>query len=58
MSQGHGHVKPRADGVRARCGGPAVCSACQAEKAQAEQERRKRDNDTVATVNSAILSMM
>jgi hypothetical protein len=30
---GHGHVTPRADGARARCGGPAVCPACQREQA-------------------------
>jgi hypothetical protein len=25
---GHGHVFPRADGVRARCGGPFICREC------------------------------
>lgn len=25
---GHGWVYPRPDGVKARCGGPALCSAC------------------------------
>lgn len=25
---GHGHVYPRPDGVRARCGGPSICSEC------------------------------
>lgn len=25
---GHGHVWPRPDGVKARCGGPGMCSAC------------------------------
>lgn len=25
---GHGHVFPRLDGVRARCGGPGICSEC------------------------------
>lgn len=25
---GHGHVYPREDGVRARCGGPGLCSEC------------------------------
>lgn len=28
---GHGHVRPRADGVKMRCGGPALCSYCQRE---------------------------
>lgn len=30
---GHGHVWRRPDGVRARCGGPAVCSKCAADAA-------------------------
>ena len=25
---GHGHVYPRADGTRARCGGPMLCREC------------------------------
>ncbi len=25
---GHGWVYPRPDGVKARCGGPAICTAC------------------------------
>lgn len=25
---GHGHVWPRPDGVKARCGGPGMCKAC------------------------------
>ncbi|WP_269497735.1 hypothetical protein [Castellaniella sp. S9] len=37
---GHGHVKPRPDGVRARCGGPAICRVCQQEKAQLEMSQR------------------
>ncbi|MFG8451411.1 hypothetical protein ACEORT_20005 [Pseudomonas aeruginosa] len=28
---GHGHVFPRADGVKMRCGGPALCSECAAD---------------------------
>lgn len=31
---GHGHVFPRADGVRARCGGPGVCSECSTDAAR------------------------
>jgi len=30
---GHGHVTPRSDGVKARCGGPGFCSVCNAEQA-------------------------
>jgi hypothetical protein len=28
MIGGHGHVYPRPDGARARCGGPGICPEC------------------------------
>jgi|GEM_PF-3054365 len=31
---GHGHVRPREDGVKARCGGPGMCSVCSIEAVQ------------------------
>ncbi len=31
---GHGHVRPRPDGMRARCGGPAICPVCAREQEQ------------------------
>lgn len=34
---GHGHVFPRPDGIRARCGGPAICPECAKEAARAKQ---------------------
>lgn len=33
--QGHGHVIPNADGLKARCGGPAICATCALEQAGA-----------------------
>lgn len=30
---GHGHVTPRPDGAKVRCGGPGICSACSRELA-------------------------
>lgn len=30
---GHGHVRPRPDGIKMRCGGPGLCSACSKERA-------------------------
>lgn len=30
---GHGHVRPRPDGHKARCGGPVICGDCAAEAA-------------------------
>ncbi|MEX3764515.1 hypothetical protein [Paraburkholderia phenoliruptrix] len=37
--QGHGHVRPRADGVRMRCGGSGVCSTCNRERVLDAAER-------------------
>lgn len=33
MNTGHGHVRPRPDGVKARCGGPGFCVECSRELA-------------------------
>jgi hypothetical protein len=33
---GHGHVTPNPDGVKARCGGPALCGVCAKEQAAAQ----------------------
>ncbi len=35
-NKGHGHVHERPDGVKARCGGPGICSVCALEMAQAD----------------------
>lgn len=32
VNDGHGHVRPRADGDRKRCGGPKFCPVCDREK--------------------------
>lgn len=42
---GHGHVIPRADGAKARCGGPALCLACQIEKASVKMIRTMSQSD-------------
>lgn len=39
---GHGHVFPRPDGVRARCGGPAMCSECAKDLARKKKQKRSR----------------
>lgn len=33
INAGHGHVRPRPDGMKARCGGPRMCSVCARESA-------------------------
>lgn len=48
QNTGHGHVFPRPDGVRARCGGPAICSMCakdQAARLQSEQKPASLEPD-------------
>jgi hypothetical protein len=38
-NEGHGHVFPRPDGIRARCGGPGICGVCAADLARQRQAR-------------------
>lgn len=37
-NSGHGHVRPRPDGVKARCGGPAICPECRRELIKRRQK--------------------
>lgn len=48
---GHGHVYVRPDGVKARCGGPAICSECALDFARKSQEDMPAD--LRKTVNEA-----
>jgi hypothetical protein len=38
-NNGHGHVWRRPDGMRARCGGPAICAECAKDAARLKQYR-------------------
>jgi len=38
---GHGHVYPRPDGMKARCGGPAICSECAADLARQDRDAKE-----------------
>lgn len=38
---GHGHVRPRPDGVKARCGGPGLCSVCLYEQQRVDHDATK-----------------
>lgn len=40
-NKGHGHVFPRPDGVRMRCGGPTLCKEC-AKDLSIKNKREKR----------------
>jgi hypothetical protein len=41
MSEAHGHVFPNANGLKARCGGPALCVVCRAEQRGRQQGLRE-----------------
>lgn len=40
LNFGHGHVYPRPDGARAKCGGPLICAECAKDQARKNQEER------------------
>lgn len=41
---GHGHVFPREDGVKARCGGPGICNECSADLAKKQNVAQLGDH--------------
>ncbi len=48
---GHGHVYPRPDGVRARCGGPEMCGECSIDFVRELARVIKLLDNPVATVS-------
>ena len=42
LNVGHGHVTPRPDGKRMRCGGPSICAQCAKEAAQKKASYQDR----------------
>jgi hypothetical protein len=42
---GHGHVQPRPDGVKARCGGPGMCAECRRERANLPMAPEPEDSE-------------
>lgn len=54
---GHGHVYPRPDGVRMRCGGPLMCTECaldEARKLHDEKNFHKAFTEAANRINKAI----
>lgn len=41
MKLGHGHVTPRPDGLKARCGGPGICHTCNEERCALELDEQE-----------------
>ena len=39
-NKGHGHVYPRPDGVKARCGAPLSCAECASDKARKDAQTK------------------
>lgn len=44
LNYGHGHVYPRPDGVRARCGGPMICAECAKDLAKRQASEREQQS--------------
>lgn len=69
LNSGHGHVVPRPDGMKARCGGPALCPVCRKEAKEAgidvtEFERPKEQKEpprektlSLATLHSLLIRL-
>jgi|GEM_PF-6474391 len=60
-THGHGYVVPRTDGMKVRCGGPAACERCAADKELLETARALRANTqsrpTQADVDALVKAM-
>jgi hypothetical protein len=51
LNTGHGHVRPRPDGVRARCGGPGMCPVCSTEKCRLIAEQETKTSEPFRLIN-------
>lgn len=51
---GHGHVHPRPDGAKARCGGPGICAACSREAALMP---KREGLELIGTSGKAVIAM-
>lgn len=47
---GHGHVWPRPDGIKARCGGPTICHECALDAARTAQLIKQEGGDAHDTL--------
>lgn len=54
-NEGHGHVVPRPDGVKARCGGPAFCRVCQREKAAPALQAAENEDAALLDAMDALI---
>jgi hypothetical protein len=49
---GHGHVYPRADRVKVRCGGPGLCTQCSIDAARKNNAIARKNNDSRTTISN------
>jgi hypothetical protein len=49
---GHGHVYPRADRVKVRCGGPGLCKQCSIDAARKNNAIARKNNDSRTTISN------
>jgi hypothetical protein len=57
LNVGHGHVHPRPDGRRARCGGPGLCGTCSAEATQKYAEEWARHEAARGALNDVAAAL-
>lgn len=55
-NSGHGHVWDRPDGVKARCGGPALCIHCRRDLQDVKNLQAARQVEQLAILNPATAS--
>lgn len=58
MNIGHGHVFPREDGVKARCGGPGICDECNADLAAKSNLVQIEDHKPYIVAKALCLAMI
>ena len=54
-NEGHGHVWARPDGLKARCGGPAICSECAKDQAALANVIPRRSYVNLLTAEETML---
>lgn len=58
LNTGHGHVRPRPDGIRARCGGPKLCSECAHEERELAGLAQPTPTPELTTIARAMQSII
>lgn len=54
LNTGHGHVRPRPDGARARCGGPGICPDCSRDQVALNMSPRPQPTNPPRTLRETM----